>query len=105
MLKVILGFLKYIILSIKLELVSSICLIQIFEKDREIYYNYIVAHYSSQSIYYEDEIKQSLKGTSVKPLVFASYAQFGVDAEGLECWALVMAYDKRPTTCGDPYLW
>ena len=33
-------------------------------------------------IYYEDGPKKSLKSTSVKPLVFASYAQFGVDAEG-----------------------
>ena len=39
-----------------------------------------MAHYSSQLLYYEDELKNSLKGTSVKPLVSASYAQFGVDA-------------------------
>ena len=55
-----------------------------------------MAHYSSQSLYYEDGIKQPLKSISVKPLVFASYAQFGVDAEGLEYWALVMAYDSDP---------
>ena len=39
-----------------------------------------MAHYSSQLLCCEDEIKKSLKGTSVKPFVFASYAQFGVDA-------------------------
>ena len=39
-----------------------------------------MAHYSSQLLFYEDELKNSLKGISVKPLVFASYAQFGVDA-------------------------
>lgn len=39
-----------------------------------------MAHYSSQSLYYEDGIKQPLKSISMKPLVFASYAQFGVDA-------------------------
>ena len=39
-----------------------------------------MAHYSSQLLYYEDGIKQPLKSISVKPLVFASYAQFGVDA-------------------------
>ena len=64
-----------------------------------------MAHYSSQSLYYEDGIKQPLKSISVKPLVFASYAQFGVDAEGLEYWALVMAYDKRPSIHGDLFLW
>jgi hypothetical protein len=41
-----------------------------------------MAHYSSQLLYYEDELKNSLKGISMKPLVFASYAQFGVGAEG-----------------------
>ena len=45
-----------------------------------------MAHYSSQLLYLEDEIKQSLKGISVKPLVFASYAQFGVNAEDEEYW-------------------
>ncbi len=39
-----------------------------------------MAHYSSQLLYYEDGNKQPLKSISVKPLVFASYAQFGVDA-------------------------
>ena len=39
-----------------------------------------MAHYSSQLLFYEDELKNSLKGISVKPLVSASYAQFGVDA-------------------------
>ena len=60
-----------------------------------------MAHYSSQSLYYEDELKNSLKGTSMKPLVFASYAQFGVDAEDERYRALVMAYDPRPCICGD----
>ena len=52
-----------------------------------------MAHYSSQSLYYEDELKNSLKGTSMKPLVFASYAQFGVDAGDEDIGALVMAYE------------
>lgn len=60
-----------------------------------------MAHYSSQLLYYEDELKNSLKGTSVKPLVSASYAQFGVDAEDERYRALVMAYDPRPCICGD----
>ena len=41
-----------------------------------------MAHYSSQLLYYEDGIKQPLKSISVKPLVFAFYAQWRVDAEG-----------------------
>ena len=56
-----------------------------------------MAHYSSQLLYLEDEIKQSLKGISVKPLVFASCAQLGVNAGVVEHWATVMAYDHRPT--------
>ena len=56
-----------------------------------------MAHYSSQLLFYEDELKNSLKGISVKPLVFASYAQFGVNAGDVEYWATVMAYDHRPT--------
>ena len=60
-----------------------------------------MAHYSSQSLYYEDGIKQPLKSISMNPLVFASYAQFGVDAGGVEYRALVMAYDKRPCICRD----
>ena len=60
-----------------------------------------MVHYSSQLIYYEDGIKTPLKSIAVKPLVFASYAQFGVIAGGLGYWALVMAYDKRPNICGD----
>lgn len=63
-----------------------------------------MAHYSSQLLYLEDEIKQSLKGISVKPLVFASYAQFGVNAEVVEHWATVMAYDHRPTVHWRPML-
>ena len=56
-----------------------------------------MAHYSSQLLYLEDEIKQSLKGISVKPLVFAFCAQLGVNAGVVEHWATVMAYDHRPT--------
>ncbi len=41
-------------------------------------------HYSSQHKNYEDDPKKSLKSTSVKLLVSASYAQFGVDAENEE---------------------
>ena len=63
-----------------------------------------MAHYSSQLLYYEDELKNSLKGISVKPLVFASYAQFGVDAEDERCRALVMAYDNVPFFRGDLFL-
>ena len=43
-----------------------------------------MAHYSSQNLYYEDGIKKPLKSISMKPLVSASYAQFGVDAGGEE---------------------
>ena len=39
-----------------------------------------MAHYPSRYIYYEDEGKISLKSISMKRLVFASYAQFGVNA-------------------------
>ena len=46
-----------------------------------------MAHYSSQLLYQEDELKNSLHGISVKPLVFASYAQFGVDAGDEGYWA------------------
>ena len=61
-----------------------------------------MAHYSSQLLYYEDELKNSLKGTSVKPLVSASYAQFGVDAGDEEYWAtrngirITTHYSRRP---------
>jgi hypothetical protein len=40
-----------------------------------------MAHYSSQLIRYEDGIKKPLKSISMKPLVFALNAQFGVNAE------------------------
>ena len=63
-----------------------------------------MAHYSSQLLYYEDGIKTPLKSTSVKPLVFASYAQFGVDAGDEDFGRLVMAYESRPTVCGDLFL-
>ena len=64
-----------------------------------------MAHYSSQLLYYEDELKNSLNGTSVKPFVFASYAQFGVNAEDENCGRLVMAYESRPIIRGDQLLW
>ena len=51
-----------------------------------------MAHYSSQLLFYEDELKNSLKGISVKPLVSASYAQFGVDAEDENPGQHVTAY-------------
>jgi len=41
----------------------------------------------------------------VKPLVSASYAQFGVDAGDEGIGRLVMAYESRPTICGDLLLW
>ena len=47
----------------------------------------LMAHYSSQMLYQEDELKNSLKGISMKPLVSASYAQFGVDAGDEGSWA------------------
>ena len=51
-----------------------------------------MAHYSSQRNCYEDGDKLSLKSTSMKPLVFASVAQTGVNA-GDEGYGLnVMAY-------------
>ena len=55
-----------------------------------------MAHYSSQLLYYEDELKNSLKGISVKPLVFASYAQFGVNAEDENLGRFIMAYEFDP---------
>jgi hypothetical protein len=64
-----------------------------------------MAHYSSQLLCLEDEIKQSLKGISVKPLVSASYAQFGVDAGDENLGRLVMAYESRPIIRGDQFLW
>jgi len=64
-----------------------------------------MAHYSSQLLYYEDDLKKSLKGTSVKPLVFASYAQFGVDAGDENLGRLIMAYESRPIIRGDQSLW
>ena len=64
-----------------------------------------MAHYSSQLLYYEDELKNSLKGISVNPLVSASYAQFGVDAEEEDYGRLIMAYENRPTFRGDLIMW
>ena len=64
-----------------------------------------MAHYSSQLLYYEDDLKKSLNGTSVKPLVFASYAQFGVDAGDENLGRLIMAYESRPIIRGDQLLW
>ena len=40
-----------------------------------------MAHYSSQLSCQEDGAKNPLKSIPVKRLVFASYAQFGVNAE------------------------
>ena len=67
-----------------------------------------MAHYSSQLLYQEDELKNSLKGTSVKPLVSASYAQFGVDAEDENHGRFIMAYEIDPlfvetNSCGEIY--
>ena len=59
-----------------------------------------MAHYSSQLLFYEDELKNSLKGISVKPLVFASYAQFGVDAGDEDTGQLIKAYEVSTH-----YLW
>ena len=41
----------------------------------------------------------------MKPLVSASYAQFGVDAGDEDSGRLVMAYESRPSVCGDQLLW
>jgi hypothetical protein len=46
-----------------------------------------VVQYSSGLFGYEDEAKNSLKGTSMNLLVLASYAQFGVSAERVGIWA------------------
>lgn len=54
--------------------------------------------------YYEDELKNSLKSTSMKLLVLASYAQFGVGAGKKVFWATVMAYDHRPNLPWRPIL-
>ena len=64
-----------------------------------------MAHYSSQLLYYEGELKNSSNGISVKPLVSASYAQFGVDAGDENLGRLVMAYESRPIIRGDQLLW
>lgn len=60
-----------------------------------------MAHYSSQHNCYEDGDKLSLKSTPVKPLVFASFAQKGVNAGDESYGQVVMAYDFRPIICGD----
>ena len=41
----------------------------------------------------------------MKPLVFASYAQFGVDAGGVKFWTIAMACDIDPEFLGDLCLW
>ena len=41
----------------------------------------------------------------MKPLVSASYAQFGVDAGDEDIGRLVMAYESRPIIRGDQFLW
>ena len=69
----------------------------------------LMAHYSSQMLYQEDELKNSLYGISVKPLVFASYAQFGVDAGDEGYWATrngirtTFHYPWRPNLVGSLY--
>ncbi len=40
----------------------------------------------------------------MRPLVFASYAQFGVDAGDEDDGRTVMAYSPRPIICGDLFL-
>lgn len=60
-----------------------------------------MAHYSSQHNCYEDGDKLSLKSTSMKPLVFAFFAQKGVNAGDEGYGHDVMAYISRPITCGD----
>jgi len=57
---------------------------------------YVMAHYSSHYIHYEDGIKQPLNSKSVKLLVLASYAQFGVSAENESVWAPAMACASDP---------
>ena len=42
--------------------------------------NYVMAHYSSHSVYYEDGAKNPLKSISVKLLVLALIAQIRVSA-------------------------
>lgn len=41
---------------------------------------FVVAHYSSQNIYYEGGAKNPFNSTPVKLLVLASFAQIGVSA-------------------------
>jgi len=41
----------------------------------------------------------------MKPFVSASYAQFGVDAEGVRFWAVTMACNFDPKFLGDLFLW
>ncbi len=60
-----------------------------------------MAHYSSQHNYYEDGDKLSLKSIPMKPLVFASFAQKGVNAGDESYGQSIMAYAPWPMTCGD----
>ena len=60
----------------------------------------------------EEGPKNPLKGTTVKPLVLASYAQFGVGAGGrhelvmpADPGRFPMAWKIRPYFCGDLLLW
>ena len=46
--------------------------------------------------YYEGGAKNPSKSISMKLVVLASYAQFGVSAGRNDYWALVMAYDPDP---------
>ena len=63
-----------------------------------------MAHYSSQFACYEGGAKNPLKSTSVKLLVLASYAQFGVSAGRKSFWAIAMACGKRPNHSLRPIL-
>ena len=61
----------------------------IFENIEYIWYNFCYRVWSIILVntYYEDELKNSLKSTSMKLLVLASYAQFGVGAGDEGYWA------------------
>ena len=63
-----------------------------------------MAHYSSQIFYDEDEIKTSLKGISMRPLVSAFFAQMRVDAEDENFGRSIMAYVDHPNFRGDLFL-
>ena len=56
-------------------------------------------------IYYEDGPKKPLKSISVKPVVLASYAQFGASAGGNEILGDRNGIRSRPNVLGDLVLW